>query len=547
MSFWKKVFGIKKSTMAAVAEGQSSGPQHRAPTPFGAFLRAVEEDNLGKVKTFLKSDSDLASTKDDEGWTPLHTAAVKGHKDAAELLLANGANVNSRLSGGGTPLHTAVLNGHKDVVEFLLASGADPDGMDKWGTTPLDYAAEKGHKAIVDLLLANGAYLPQDNSFESPPRRAERNGHKELAELLRQRQTSQALRLLATTALTPAKLAENLISEAGRGDTAVVEALLKKGADVNAKSNGNTALIFASMCGHAQVVKLLLERGADVNALDKSGKTALMLASYNGRFEVLQALLNNGADVNIRDEDDWTALILACNPPYPQKVRREVAQALLDKGADVNAKNRNGDTALIGASQSGHAELVQTLLEKGVDVNAKRNINGRTALMEAARSGDHRGLVQALLDKGADVTAKDNEGKTALMLASYNGHREVVHVLKGAETTPSPATSSDDIPTDPIIMGEQAAMMNAQAWVWRAELDDSIQFILHERKMIGIWLANFPTNAPKRTVLQLFCVKEQKRDPNKALMIEAIKDRIYNGKYEIRRNTTKGGYDVFVR
>nr|WP_297278143.1 ankyrin repeat domain-containing protein [uncultured Brachyspira sp.] len=35
-----------------------------------------------------------------------------------------------------------------------------------------------------------------------------------------------------------------------------------------------------------------------------------------------------------------------------------------------------------------------------------------------------------MLDKGADINAKDNDCKTALMLASYNGYLEVAEFLK---------------------------------------------------------------------------------------------------------------------
>jgi serine/threonine-protein phosphatase 6 regulatory ankyrin repeat subunit B len=66
-------------------------------------------------------------------------------------------------------------------------------------------------------------------------------------------------------------------------------------------------------------------------------------------------------------------------------------------------------------------------------VNAKRN-DGRTALMIASERG-HKEVVKLLLEKGADVNAKNKEGMTALKYASENGHKEIVELLKsyGAE------------------------------------------------------------------------------------------------------------------
>jgi ankyrin repeat protein len=43
--------------------------------------------------------------------------------------------------------------------------------------------------------------------------------------------------------------------------------------------------------------------------------------------------------------------------------------------------------------------------------------------------GGYQEIVQALLNKGADVNAKANNGVTALMLASQNGHQEVKELL----------------------------------------------------------------------------------------------------------------------
>jgi ankyrin repeat protein len=54
-------------------------------------------------------------------------AASGGQKDAAELLLAHGAEVNAQTCGmdasGITPLHMALGTGHKDVIELLRQHG----------------------------------------------------------------------------------------------------------------------------------------------------------------------------------------------------------------------------------------------------------------------------------------------------------------------------------------------------------------------------------------------------------------------------------------
>ncbi len=80
---------------------------------------------------------------------------------------------------------------------------------------------------------------------------------------------------------------DDLIIAAGRGDLPAIDALLKSGADVNARKHSlttTTALIEASSNGHLEVVQALLAANADVsarrgNAHKEDGETALMLVS----------------------------------------------------------------------------------------------------------------------------------------------------------------------------------------------------------------------------------------------------------------------------
>ena len=86
-------------------------------------------------------------------------------------------------------------------------------------------------------------------------------------------------------------LMPSLHAAAAKGDRALVEDLLDRGALVNAKDkSGRTPLHAAAENGHAAVVKLLLANGADAQATDARGSTPLALASENGKATVVTIL-----------------------------------------------------------------------------------------------------------------------------------------------------------------------------------------------------------------------------------------------------------------
>ena len=92
-------------------------------------------------------------------------------------------------------------------------------------------------------------------------------------------------------------LDDELLSAAKTGDSALVENLLDRGADIEARDNnhGRTALMLASGRGEVVVVKTLLDHGADINARNKEGSTALDIAYDEGHQEVISTLRTAGA------------------------------------------------------------------------------------------------------------------------------------------------------------------------------------------------------------------------------------------------------------
>ena len=76
--------------------------------------------------------------------------------EVTQLLLTNNANVNTADNDGWTPLHYAALLGNKGMVELLLAHGADGNAKAKAGATPLSEAESEQRNVVADLLRQHG-------------------------------------------------------------------------------------------------------------------------------------------------------------------------------------------------------------------------------------------------------------------------------------------------------------------------------------------------------------------------------------------------------
>jgi uncharacterized protein len=152
---------------------------------------------------------------------------------------------------------------------------------------------------------------------------------------------------------------EKLIQEAEAESLEAVIELLSAGADVNSVDEwGLTALMAASIRGHADAVNVLVEHGAEIEAREKSfGCTALMFASLAGTSGAVEMLLGYGADPNARDRFGRTALMAAAAVGNIRTVR-----LLMAEGADVHLESAFGTTAADLSAIEGHTEITALLM-----------------------------------------------------------------------------------------------------------------------------------------------------------------------------------------
>ena len=115
-----------------------------------ALMLAAHKNQLELAKVLIQRGADVNKP----GWTPLHYAATRGHRDMIRLLLQNDAYIDSESANGTTPLMMAAYYAPPLAVKLLLEEGADPTLVNHGGASALDLALSKEHQQSAYYLRA---------------------------------------------------------------------------------------------------------------------------------------------------------------------------------------------------------------------------------------------------------------------------------------------------------------------------------------------------------------------------------------------------------
>jgi ankyrin repeat protein len=383
--------------------------------------------------------------------TALHIAAVRGDSKNVERLLKAGAHVNALTYWGRSPLHCAAYrndkNGrYKETMDLLYDAHALVDQEDYCGATPLimairgsctikgDDGAFINNADLVEWLLQHNANVNKVSGNQTP-----------------------------------------LLAAVNKNDLAMVELLLKYGAQIDLKNVwGCTALDVAISNGFEAIQRYLISKGAHytfgkrfLEALQPERKWILYPlheAADAGCLDRLQTLLSSSSSlfscsVDGIDDVDRTALHYAANKDFD-----EIVLFLISEGSSMQKKDSEGKMPLESAVESGALKCVKCFLaQHGVDTYLKNAtdkgdtigahlldiaaINGYEDIVLELRKHGAKVLGNSLIwavnndllnvareilmeDKAEDLLqGKDSYGRSALDIAVEKRNAEMIRIL----------------------------------------------------------------------------------------------------------------------
>jgi len=378
------------------------------------LLMACENGHVDIVRILINKSAD-ANTHTANGMSPLLMACKNGHVDVARILIRARADVNDCPAAkyDMCPLSAACRNGHVNIIKLLLDAGADVNGPGNLSFVhrPLQAACSLAQIEAIKLLLQAGVKIDSNDGLLALANACTSEDietvkllinagvkiNKEALGLLRshhisllssaaggqrliqftsdferpegeQKLTIDLLRYLIECGVDPCEDGSELPltalqAAAIRGDTFVVDELIKLSADVNQQSrDGSTALQLASP--NLKVMEILLGHGADVDTgTGACGFTALQKAAYFKHETAVQHLVNNfRASVNAPARLLSTLEAAIANPggKVNEELKEKIARIvtfLLENSADCTPE------CLFFAICNGATGVVNILLE----------------------------------------------------------------------------------------------------------------------------------------------------------------------------------------
>ncbi|NOT68393.1 MAG: hypothetical protein HOP04_08730 [Methylophilaceae bacterium] len=459
---------------------------------FSNELSSDDREKLAKLRQEVKGEWQVVSkllvkhgadvSEDQGGNGPLYMAATIGDRELVELMLAKGARVDGDVSKCvcETPLHSAIAERHTEIAELLINRGANVNALNRSNRTPLHFLArDVKDKKLAELMISQGADVnAKDKYGETAYDFAIRTGNQVVASVLQQhggkanqptaKSKLDALNRMLDNGVSPnQKLPDGstlLTSMVTAGDLILVEHLLERGADVNAKGENDIPPLIAvfttpllqtplglilakqthapkefidivrTMQGQWREISLLLiKKGADINThAPNNGMTPLHYAASLGYRDVAEVLLVKGANIDAKDAQNATPLYFAIMADHSDMV-----SMLLEKEANNNAVGIEGVTLLHLAVASrqdesgkllGSQKIAKLLISRGANINAKTK-SGNSPLHLVARYTGEVEVAKLLIDKGAEVNALDNDSHTPLYYATEQGNTDVAEIL----------------------------------------------------------------------------------------------------------------------
>ena len=454
--------GYQKTPMALAAKGGYelsiiellNGKANVEGADVSPLQCAAGSGHLIALKVLLDVGKCMVDAKDSLGRTALSLAAEEGHSETIQELLDRGADKETTSKRWlFTPLHFAAwsmfprvlfwpdfladfLDGKTEAVTTLSGANVKLSPRDDEGFTPLALACYVNRLDSVKLLLKAGAdaEVPVTNrGWRRALHFAVGEGSVKVIRALLEAGVSEDP-VTKPDNETPLHIASAQVATEA---LEIVRELLEYGADVNRKrsdvdSDGASPLHIAARTGDLAVVEMLLKAGADFTSLDKDGKTPLQISMESGASTeevsnlLADSVLNSkGFDLSGLADQGKSLFAAAISGHKPGALKRLLAKGIKPDLVGGYSELR---ACIKNAVSKQDTSVFWGLLNYNPKIFADEvDTDGCSLLFHAVALGPPAaGVVRLLLSSGCDPSLPDKYGRIPLDVAHWPAIRGIL-------------------------------------------------------------------------------------------------------------------------
>lgn len=416
---------IQKSANVNSQDNSGNTPLHKALTRPAA-------ENITLIETLIKGKA-LADIQNAEGISPLVSAIRHGPTSIAKILIESQSDVDAEISKGWTSLRH-VFDFKQTVSDSTVKENLEAGEKKK---VQLQQVAGSHARFLIDLLLERrvNLNLPSTKDEWTPLVHSINTGDLSSMHQLLKRTPDPA-----DVSLRDSKGRSPLWWAVSSKRTTAIQLLVDHGADINESyGDGSTPLLKAArQKDSSTITQLLVSLGANADMPVASGKSTLLIEAVKIRNRnAALVLLEAGVQIDGSDADGKSALVHAI-----ENQDKTMAWLLLENSAssarfqkDHTARNQSIQRSLQLAMNRNDFSMAWLLCQHGASL-AIVDDKGRTFLHRAALSGNLP-AVRFLVSHKAAVYTQDQKGFTPLHCGVLSCRDDIVAVLASQATKPS--------------------------------------------------------------------------------------------------------------